>query len=65
MKIERTKNAVRIIFFKGLYQAVNILIPFVMRTVILYTLGVEYLGLNGLFRSILSIMNLAELGAHC
>jgi O-antigen/teichoic acid export membrane protein len=62
MKIERTKNAIRIVIFKGLYQATNILIPFIMRTVILYTLGVEYLGLNGLFRSILSILNLAELG---
>ncbi len=62
MKIERTKNAVRIIFFKGLFQILNIFIPFIMRTVILHVLGVEYLGLNGLFKSILSILNLAELG---
>ena len=62
MKIERTKNAVRNLIFKGLFQIVNVLIPFVMRTVILRFLGVEYLGLNGLFRSILSILNLAELG---
>ena len=62
MKIERTKNAVRIIFFKGLFQILNIVIPFVMRTVILHVLGVKYLGLNGLFKSILSILNLAELG---
>ena len=62
MKSERTKNAIRNIFFKGLFQIVNVVVPFVMRTVILHFLGVEYLGLNGLFRSILSILNLAELG---
>ena len=62
MKIERTKNAVRNMFYKGLTQTVNIIIPFIMRTVILHFLGVEYLGLNGLFRSILSILNLAEFG---
>ncbi len=62
MKIERTKNAVRNITFEGLYQVMNILIPFIMRTVILHTLGVEYLGINGLFRSIFSVLNLAELG---
>ena len=38
------------------------LVPFIMRSVILNFMGVEYLGLNGLFRSILSILNLAELG---
>ena len=62
MKIERTKNALRIITFSGLYQVMNNFVPFIMRTVILHFLGVEYLGLNGLFRSIFSILNLAELG---
>jgi len=62
MKNERTKNAIRNIFFKGLFQIVNVVVPFIMRTVILHFLGVKYLGLNGLFRSILSILNLAEFG---
>ena len=43
-------------------QIVKLVIPFVMRTVILYLLGVEYLGLNSLFTSVLSVLNLAELG---
>ena len=62
MKIERTKNAARNIFFDGLSKIVNMLMPFLMRSVMLHYLGVEYLGLNGLFRSILSFLNLAELG---
>ncbi len=62
MKIHRTKNAARNIFFDGLSKIVNMLMPFLMRSVMLHYLGVEYLGLNGLFRSILSFLNLAELG---
>ncbi|MBR4146153.1 MAG: oligosaccharide flippase family protein [Lachnospiraceae bacterium] len=62
MKIERTKNATRNIIFNGMAQMMNMVIPFIMRSVILNFLGVEYLGLSGLFRSILSILNLAELG---
>ena len=62
MKIERTKNAARNIAFDGLQKTVNMMIPFIMRTVMLHYLGVKYLGLNGLFQSILSFLNLAELG---
>lgn len=62
MKFNRTKNASRNIIvgiFQRLYQ---ILIPFIMRTAMIYLLGVEYLGLDGLFTSVLSVLNLAELG---
>ena len=62
MKIHRTKNAARNIFFDGLSKLLNMLVPFLMRSVMLHYLGVQYLGLNGLFRSILSFLNLAELG---
>ena len=62
MKIERTKNATRNIVFDGLLKLLNMVIPFILRSVMLHYLGVQYLGLNGLFRSILSFLNLAELG---
>lgn len=62
MKIERTKNATRNVVFDGVLQFINMVVPFIMRFVLLHTLGVEYLGLNGLFRSILTILSLAELG---
>ncbi len=62
MKIHRTKNAARNIVFDGLFRFVDMIVPFFMRTVMLHWLGVEYLGLNGLFRSILMFLNLAELG---
>lgn len=62
MKIERTKNASRNILFGGILKIYQILIPFLMRTAMIYFMGVQYLGLNSLFTSILQVLNLAELG---
>lgn len=62
MKIERTKNTVRNIMFGTLLRIVNLILPFISRTVILYVLGTQYLGLTSLFTSILSFLSLAELG---
>ena len=62
MKIERTKNATRNIIFGVMLKVFSLLIPFVLRTVMIYTLGVQYLGLSSLFTSVLSVLNLAELG---
>ena len=41
---------------------ITYILQFVLRTVIIYTLGVEYVGLNGLFSNILGCLSLAELG---
>lgn len=62
MKIKRTENATRNIIFGVVLKALQMILPFVMRTIIIYLLGVEYLGLNGLFSSILQVLNLSELG---
>ena len=62
MKIERTKNAIRNTKWGFLQRLANILLPFVVRTVLIHTLGAEYGGLSSLFTSILSILSLTELG---
>lgn len=62
MRIERTKNAVRNIGFGLSLKLYQIIMPFIMRTAILYCLGVKYLGLNSLFTSVIQVLNLAELG---
>lgn len=62
MRFDRTKNASRNMLYGTILQIYKLAVPFVMRTVMLYLLGVQYLGLNSLFASILSVLNLAELG---
>ncbi|WP_295067315.1 polysaccharide biosynthesis protein [Ruminococcus sp.] len=62
MKIERTKNAARNILFGVILKIYQIIVPFLMRTAMIYFMGIQYLGLNSLFTSVLSVLNLAELG---
>ena len=61
-KIERAKNASRNMFFGIILKIYQILVPFFMRTAMICLLGVQYLGLNSLFTSVLQVLNLAELG---
>lgn len=62
MILERTRNAVKIMLTGLVGKIISLVCPFAVRTVFIYTLGAEYLGLNSLFSSILSVMSLAELG---
>ena len=43
-------------------KIVTLLLPFAARTCLIYVLGIEYVGLNGLFTAILQMLSLAELG---
>lgn len=58
----RTKNTKRNIISGIIKQTLNILLPFIGRTIVLYLLGAMYQGLGSLFTSILQVLNLAELG---
>ena len=62
MIIDRAKNTRRNIVYGLLNKIVHIVLPFVMRTVIIKEIGIEYLGINSLFSSLLGILSLAELG---
>ena len=62
MKDDRTSNATRNVAFGIILKVVAIIFPFIIRTVMLYVMGSEYVGLNSLFTSILSFLSLAELG---
>lgn len=62
MKLERTKNAKRNIFFGLINKTVTLFFPFIVRAVLTRIIGVEYAGLNSLFSSILQVLNLTELG---
>lgn len=50
--------------YAGILTIYRTLAPFFLRTALLYFLGVQYLGLNGLFASVIQILNLAELGVE-
>ena len=62
MRLERTKNAKKSAIWGLASKIVGLFFPFVVRSVIIRTIGIEYIGLNGLFTSILDILNLTELG---
>lgn len=58
----RIKNSVRNISYRLVSQVASIILKFVSRTIFIYILGVEYLGINGLFSEILQMLSLADLG---
>ncbi len=62
IKIDRTRNAVRNIISGLLVRLYLTIIPFFMKRIIIQSIGVEYIGLDSLFVSILQVLNLAELG---
>ncbi len=62
VELEKSHNARRNIFWGIINKLISILLPFVNRTVFLYVLGIEFLGLNSLFASVLQVLNLAEMG---
>lgn len=62
MKLERTKNTARNMIFGSISKVYNLAVPFVLRTIMIYTLGMQYVGLNSVFTSVLQVLNLAELG---
>ncbi|MCD7862150.1 MAG: polysaccharide biosynthesis protein [Lachnospiraceae bacterium] len=62
MIIERTKNTFRGSLWGFIQKVSSILLPFVTRTIIIKKLGIDYVGLNSLFSSVLQVLSLSELG---
>ncbi len=62
MKLARTENAFRNMLWGAVYRMLAIIGPFVIKTIIIKNISMEYSGLNTLFNSILTVLNLANLG---
>lgn len=61
-KSSRTVSSAKNMVFAVLGQISKELLAFIVRTVFIRMLAVEYLGVNGLFTNILSFLSLAEMG---
>ena len=62
MQLKVARNAKRGIIFGIINKMVVLLLPFLVQTAMIRSLGAEYLGVKGLFTSILQVLSLAELG---
>lgn len=62
MSQNRTKKSIKNISYSVVIQVLLILINFISRTIFIHFLGSEYLGINGLYTNILTVLSLAELG---
>lgn len=58
----RTQNSIRNTIAGIGGQLFSTVLSFISRTIFIYVLGANYLGVNGLFSNILSMLSLAELG---
>lgn len=58
----RTKNSAVNLIINISYQALILIITFITRRIFIKSLGIDYLGISGLFSNILELFALAELG---
>ncbi|MGI6174616.1 MAG: polysaccharide biosynthesis C-terminal domain-containing protein [Christensenellales bacterium] len=58
----RTAYAAKNILWGYVGNIFSILLAFVTRTVFIYTIGLEFLGVNGLFTNVLGVLSFTELG---
>jgi len=58
----RVKKSAQNMVTGFMYHAITLILSFVSRTVFIYALGEEYLGLNGIFTDVLSLLSMADLG---
>ena len=61
-QFQRSRNVGRNMIFGLLNRCVSLLLPFIVRTVLIYRFGALYLGMNTLLSSFFQVLNLAELG---
>ncbi len=58
----RTKNSFKNIAYSWINQILAIVLGFASRSIFLYCLSIDYLGIQGLFGDILNMLSLADLG---
>ena len=64
MNKSRTKNTIRNSLIGIISQLILVILSFANRTAFIKILGVEYLGISGLFSNILAMLALSDLGVY-
>jgi len=62
MERTRTSNSIRNSATSITTQVLTVIMDFVVKTIFIRVLGSEYLGINGLFANIITLLSLADLG---
>lgn len=62
MERSRTKNSIVNSTTSIITQVLTVVMDFVVKTIFIQVLGSEYLGINGLFSNIITLLSLADLG---
>lgn len=62
METKRTEKVILSFVFGVIEKIIILLLPFLVRTILIKKLGIEYAGISGLFTSILTFLNVADLG---
>ena len=62
MAVSRSKRTTQNALMGFTYQLVTMVLGFVSRVVFVRTIGIEFLGLNGVFSDVLSLLSMADLG---
>lgn len=60
--MNRTGKSIRNIYFGLLFQVISTVLSFITRKILVHVIGIELLGINGLFTEVISALSLAELG---
>lgn len=62
MENSRTKKSLRNIFMGFINQFSTLILGFISRSIFIKFLGMEFLGINGLFSDVLNMLSMADLG---
>ena len=62
MNNSRTENSIQNVKTGFIVQLINKIMAFIVRTVFIKCLNTDYLGVNGLFTNVLSLLSFSELG---
>lgn len=60
--MSRTKNTMKNMTYSWISSIITTILSFISRTIFINILGTTYLGINGLFTNILSVLSFTELG---